>query len=69
MVVSRALSTAPQALFVSYAAVLGGAERILLDQAAALHGPVAMACPEGELAVRARQNGIQVVTLRPRRAE
>jgi len=69
MVVSPALATPPQALFVSYAAVLGGAERILLDQVAALEGPVALACPEGELAARAREQGIHVLALRPRRAE
>jgi len=69
MVVSPALSTPPQALFVSYAAVLGGAERILLDQAAALEGPVALACPEGGLAARAREQDIHVVALHPRRPE
>lgn len=69
MVVSPALSTPPQALFVSYAAVLGGAERILLDQAEALEGPVALACPEGDLAAHAREQDIHVVALRPRRAE
>jgi len=69
MVVSPALPTPPQALFVSYAAALGGAERILLDQAAALEGPVTLACPEGELAARARQQGVHVAALRPRRAE
>ena len=69
MVVSAALSTPPQALFVSYAGVLGGAERILLDQAAGLEGAVALACPEGALAAKAREQGIHVVALRSRRAE
>lgn len=63
------MATPPQALFVSYTSLLGGAERILLDDAAALAGPVALACPEGPLAERARAAGIEVATLAPRRAE
>lgn len=63
------MSTPPQALFVSYTSLLGGAERILLDNAAALSGPVALACPEGPLAERARAAGIMVVTLTRRRME
>lgn len=59
----------PQALFVSYTSLLGGAERILLDRADALEGPVALACPEGELARRARGLGVHVVALRGRRME
>ena len=56
-------------LFVSYAAALGGAERLLLDQAAALRRPVALACPEGPLAVAAREHGHAVWPLRSRRLE
>ncbi len=63
------MSEPPQALFVSYAAVLGGAERILLDQATALEGPVAVACPPGALADAARTGGLAVVTLSEQRAE
>jgi glycosyltransferase involved in cell wall biosynthesis len=63
------VSTPPQALFVSYTSLLGGAERILLDHATALPGPVALACPEGPLAERARAAGIEVVPLRRRRVE
>jgi glycosyltransferase involved in cell wall biosynthesis len=37
-------------LLVSFAPVLGGAERILLDWAAALDSPVVLACPPGPLA-------------------
>ncbi len=69
MVGSNGVSTPPQALFVSYTSLLGGAERILLDHATALPGPVALACPEGPLAERARAAGVEVVTLRPRRIE
>ncbi|MEJ7789517.1 MAG: glycosyltransferase [Thermoleophilaceae bacterium] len=53
----------------SYTPLLGGAERILIDRAGALEGPVALACPEGELAERARRAGMQVVLIRERRAE
>jgi glycosyltransferase involved in cell wall biosynthesis len=63
------VSTPPQALFVSYTSLLGGAERILLDHATALPGPVALACPEGPLAERARAAGIEVLPLRRRRVE
>ncbi|HYI80533.1 MAG TPA: glycosyltransferase family 4 protein [Thermoleophilaceae bacterium] len=63
------MSTPPQALFVSYTSLLGGAERILLDHATALPGPVVLACPEGPLAERARAAGIDVVALRNRRVE
>jgi len=69
MVGSAGVSTPPQALFVSYTSLLGGAERILLDHATALPGPVALACPEGPLAARARAVGIEVVTLTHRRVE
>ncbi len=75
------MSTPPQALFVSYTSPLGGAERILLDQAAALAGPalaaqhsspgapIGLACPEGPLAEHARAAGIEVWPLRERRVE
>jgi glycosyltransferase involved in cell wall biosynthesis len=63
------VSTPPQALFVSYTSLLGGAERILLDHATALPGPVALACPEGPLAERARAGGIAVVTIADRPLE
>jgi glycosyltransferase involved in cell wall biosynthesis len=69
MVGSAGVSTPPQALFVSYTSLLGGAERILLDHATALPGPVVLACPEGPLAERARAAGIEVVALRGRRVE
>ena len=57
------------ALFVSYTAAAGGAEGILLDQAGALPGPVALACPEGSLAQAARGRGLAVVPVRTRRTE
>ncbi len=63
------MSTPPQALFVSYTSLLGGAERILLDHATALPGPVTLACPEGPLAERARAAGIEAVPLTERRVE
>jgi len=69
MVGSKRVSPSPQALFVSYTSLLGGAELILLDHATGLAGPVALACPEGPLAERARAAGIEVVTLRRRRME
>ncbi len=53
-------------LFISYAGVFGGAERVLLDCAAALDGPHLLACPEGPLANRARAAGLTVLTLAPR---
>ncbi len=59
----------PQALFVSYSSVLGGAERILLDRAAALGAPTALACPPGALADSARARGMDVVELERRRLE
>ncbi len=69
MVGSAGVSTPTQALFVSYTSLLGGAERILLDHATALPGPVVLACPEGPLAEQARAAGIDVVALRNRRVE
>ena len=50
------------ALFVSYAGVLGGGERILVDLVSRLPDcDVAVACPEGELARAARDRGVRVV--------
>src|SRR4051794_7314229 len=45
-------------LFASYAGVLGGAERVLLDAAVRLGRPAMVACPEGPLAERARAAGL-----------
>jgi len=56
-------------LFVSYAGGSGGAERLLLDQAAAIEGPVALACPAGPLAERARLQGLLVIALRERKPQ
>lgn len=69
MVGSARVPTPPQALFVSYTSILGGAERILLDHADALPEPVALACPEGPLADEARAAEIAVLPLRQRRVE
>ena len=69
MVGSAGVSKPPQALFVSYTSLLGGAERILLDHATALPGPVVLACPEGPLAERARVAGIGVATIGARPVE
>ena len=57
------------ALFVSYAGVLGGAERLLLDMAGGLAQTPTLACPEGALAERARDAGIHVLTIPERRLE
>jgi GT2 family glycosyltransferase/glycosyltransferase involved in cell wall biosynthesis len=51
-------------LFASYAGILGGAERVLLDFAPALDGELCLACPEGELAEQARRRGLRVIPLR-----
>jgi glycosyltransferase involved in cell wall biosynthesis/GT2 family glycosyltransferase len=55
-------------LFVSFASVLGGAERVLIDVAAGLGGigEICVACPPGALADVARQRGLRVMALRPR---
>src|SRR4051812_42383080 len=45
-------------LFASYAGLLGGAERVLLDAAVRLERPVVVACPEGPLAERVRAGGV-----------
>jgi N-acetylglucosaminyl-diphospho-decaprenol L-rhamnosyltransferase len=57
------------ALFVSYAGVLGGAERLLLDVAGGLAETPSLACPGGPLAERARAAGLHVIELRERPLE
>jgi len=69
MVGSPGVSPPPQALLVSYTSLLGGAERILLDHAAARSGPVALACPAGPLADRASAGGLEAIELAGRRIE
>lgn len=64
---SRDYAPGPVVLFVSYSSVLGGAERLLVDYAAALPVPSCLACPPGPLADAARAAGVPVL-LRPRRA-
>ncbi len=49
-------------LFVSYSGAFGGAERVLLDCAAAVEEPL-VACPDGALAARAHAAGIEVVAI------
>jgi GT2 family glycosyltransferase/glycosyltransferase involved in cell wall biosynthesis len=56
-------------LFVTYSGMYGGAERILVDVAAAGTGDVVLACPPGPLADAAAAAGIRVFRLRPRRLE
>ena len=56
-------------LAVTYAGLLGGAERTLLDFTRGLPGGLVLACPEGALAERARGEGVQVVPLRSRPLE
>jgi N-acetylglucosaminyl-diphospho-decaprenol L-rhamnosyltransferase len=56
-------------LAVTYAGLLGGAERTLLDFASALPGDVALGCPDGPLADRARSKGLVVFTLPARAIE
>jgi glycosyltransferase involved in cell wall biosynthesis len=53
-------------LFLAYAGVLGGAERVLLDTATRLGRPVLVACPDGPLAAEAERAGIAVERLPPR---
>jgi GT2 family glycosyltransferase/glycosyltransferase involved in cell wall biosynthesis len=50
-------------LFASYSSVFGGAERVLLDCAAAVGGRSLLACPEGPLAERAEAAGLTVLAL------
>jgi len=54
-------------LFVSYSGAFGGAERVLLDGAAAIEGRHVLACPAGPLAQHATAAGLTVLTL-PRRS-
>jgi glycosyltransferase involved in cell wall biosynthesis/GT2 family glycosyltransferase len=54
-------------LFVTYAGVWGGAERVLLDTIHGLDEPAVLLCPSGPLATRARAAGIPVVA-RPARS-
>ena len=56
-------------LLVSYAGVLGGAERLLVDFGEAIEGEVHVACPEGSLAERARDAGLEVRPLTARALE
>jgi GT2 family glycosyltransferase/glycosyltransferase involved in cell wall biosynthesis len=58
-----ACAAVPVLLFVSYSGRLGGAERVLLDAAAGVPGEHLLACPDGELASRARAAGLSVLTL------
>jgi N-acetylglucosaminyl-diphospho-decaprenol L-rhamnosyltransferase len=59
----------PTVLLCSYSPELGGAERALLDFAAALDGERWLACPPGPLADAARRGGMRVATVRSRRLE
>jgi N-acetylglucosaminyl-diphospho-decaprenol L-rhamnosyltransferase len=57
-------------LFVSYSGLMGGSERILLDLAPRLDGgDVAVASPEGPMAERLREAGVNVFPLRRRRLQ
>ena len=57
-------------LAVSYSGALGGAERVLLDFAAALEAhDVWLACPQGELCGAARVAGLRLAPLRGRPLE
>jgi glycosyltransferase involved in cell wall biosynthesis len=53
----------PPVLLVSAASVLGGAERVLLDWAAAIERSVLLACPPGPLAHAAAEAGMHVLAL------
>ena len=59
------MSSAPP-LIVSYAGVLGGAERVLLDCATRLDEPATVACPQGPLATAARAAGLEHAPLADR---
>lgn len=50
-------------LFVSYSGAFGGAERVLLEAAAALDGTALLACPPGPLASAAAAVGLTTVRL------
>ena len=53
-------------LFVSYSGAFGGAERLLIDFGSGLEGELCVACPPGQLAESARQNGMRVFPIRAR---
>jgi glycosyltransferase involved in cell wall biosynthesis len=53
-------------LFVSYAGVLGGAERVLLDAVTRIERPLAVACPDGPLAARLRAHDVAHVAVAER---
>jgi N-acetylglucosaminyl-diphospho-decaprenol L-rhamnosyltransferase len=57
------------ALAVSYAGVLGGAERLLVEVASRIDDPLLLACPPGPLADDARGRGLGVFELRERSLE
>jgi GT2 family glycosyltransferase/glycosyltransferase involved in cell wall biosynthesis len=56
-------------LLVSYSGALGGAERLVVEWAAALHGERCIACPEGPFEQAARAAGIRVFAIRKRSLE
>jgi N-acetylglucosaminyl-diphospho-decaprenol L-rhamnosyltransferase len=56
-------------LFLSFAGELGGAERVLLDVAPRLDGPVVVACPPGPLAAALRAAHVPVLELPVRALE
>src|SRR4051794_3919024 len=56
-------------LAVTYAGLLGGAERTLVDFARAIPGGTALACPEGPLAEHARDAGLAVLPIPERGLE
>jgi glycosyltransferase involved in cell wall biosynthesis len=62
---TQAMSGGPT-LIVSYSGLLGGAERVLLDCATRLDGPVLVACPEGPLAAAVRAAGLEHARVRER---
>jgi N-acetylglucosaminyl-diphospho-decaprenol L-rhamnosyltransferase len=57
----------PRVLLISYSAAAGGAERVLLDWAAAIAGDAVLACPDGPLAAQARAAGLTTLLI-PRRS-
>src|SRR6516225_6100256 len=59
----------PLVLFISYAGMLGGAERVLVQFAGALEGETCIACPPGPLADAAHAAGLRVLPLRLRPLE
>jgi glycosyltransferase involved in cell wall biosynthesis len=59
----------PPLLFVSYAGVLGGAERVLLDCVTRLDREITVACPEGPLAAALKAAGIAHTPVKERPLE